>query len=82
MTVTSLLAVALKLLPLFLQLIRDFKASADAKVQRGLGRKEAENEAYAEMEGRVKLAREVEEEAAKEHAAKKDDSAFDQEFRR
>lgn len=82
MSTLSLLAAALKLLPLFLKLISQFKASADARVQRGLGRSEAEKEAYEEVSRRVQLAHEVEIEAEKEHAAKPGDDAFDQDFMR
>lgn len=82
MTPLEWIGAAIRLLPIILNLISQFKASADAKVQRGLGRAEAEKEAYAEMEQRVQTAREVEVQAEKDHANIKDDGAFDREFER
>lgn len=82
MSWTALLAAAIKSLPLILQLIQQFKSSADAKVQRGLGRDEAVAEALSEFARRVGIANEVEAEAAKDHASKPDDTAFDPEFQR
>jgi len=78
----SFLAAAIKSLPLILQLIQQFKSSADAKVQRGLGRDEAVAEAAAEFQRKISIASGVEAEAAKAHATKSDDTAFDNEFRR
>lgn len=82
MSWAALLAAAIKSLPLILQLIQQFKSSADAKVQRGLGRDEAVAEALTEFARKVGVAQEVETEAAKDHARKPDDTAFDPEFQR
>lgn len=82
MTILGWIGVAAKLLPLILSLIQQFKSSADAKEQRGLGRAEAEKEALEELTSMMKVAKEVEEAAAKDHATIKDDNAFDREFER
>lgn len=78
----AFLAAAIKSLPLVLQLIQQFKSSADAKVQRGLGHDEAVAEAATEFQRKVTIGADVDAEAAKDHAAKSDDSAFDPEFMR
>lgn len=82
MTWTALLAAAIKSLPLILQIIQQFKSSADAKVQRGLGRDEAVAESLTEVARKVGVAHQVEDEADKDHASKPDDTAFDPEFQR
>lgn len=82
MTWLGLLAAAIKSLPLILQLIQQFKSSADAKVQRGLGREEAVAESLAEISRKVGVAHQVEAEADMDHASKPDDTAFDSEFQR
>lgn len=82
MTWTALLAAAIKSLPLILQIIQQFKSSADAKVQRGLGRDEAVAESLAEIARKVGVAHQVEDQADKDHAANPDDTAFDPEFQR
>lgn len=80
MTTWAFIAAALKSLPLILQLIQQFKSAADAKEQRGLGREEAVAASLREGSEMISIARQVEEEAASDHATKKDDTAFDPEF--
>lgn len=82
MTIWAFISAALKALPIVLDLIRMFKASADAKVQQGIGYDQAVKEALQEGQRRMALADEAERQARKDHAEKKDDSAFDPEFMR
>lgn len=82
MTWTAFLAAAIKSLPLILQIIQQFKSSADARVQRGLGHDAAVADTLTEISRKVGIAEAVEAEATKDHASKPDDSAFDQDFRR
>lgn len=78
----TFVAAALKSLPLVLQLIGQFKSAADAKTNRGIGYDQAVKESLEEGSAMIATARQVEAEAAKDHASKADDTAFDQEFRR
>ena len=78
----TFIAAALKSLPLVLQLIQTFKSSSDAKVARGIGHDQAVKESLQEAAAMIATARQVEAEAAKDHAAIKDDTAFDPEFMR
>lgn len=78
----TFVAAALKSLPLVLQLIGQFKSAADAKVNRGIGYDQAVKESLEEGSAMIATARQVETEAAKEHATKADDTAFDSEFKR
>ena len=82
MTTWAFIAAALKALPLVLQLIQAFKSSADGKVQRGIGHDQAVKESLQEASAMIAAARQVEADAAKDHAAIKDDTAFDPEFQR
>lgn len=82
MSWTALLAAAIKSLPLILEIIQQFKSSAEAKVQRGLGRDQAVADALTEIARKVAAAQEVDAEAARDHANKPDDTAFDPEFQR
>ncbi len=78
---TFLLA-ALKALPAVISLITAIKGDADAAHNQGIGYDKAVKDALEIKAARIAEARQIEEEAEKEHAAKADDSAFDQEFRR
>lgn len=79
----AFLLAALKVLPLLLRLISQFKQAADEKVQRGLGFDQAVKEALEEGSRRLAIAKEAAEIAAKEHAAHpNDDSGFLTEFQR
>lgn len=78
----TFVAAALKSLPLILQLIGQFKSSADAKANRGIGYDQAVKESLEEGAASIATARQVEAEAEKDHATIKDDTAFDPEFHR
>lgn len=82
MTIWAFITAALKVLPIVLDLIRMFKASADAKVQQGIGRDQAVREALQEGARRIALADAAEQQARKDHAEKAGDDAFDPEFMR
>lgn len=73
---------ALRALPALISLLAGVKISADAKANQGIGYDKAVKDSLETAAARVKQAREIEVEAEKEHAAKSDDSAFDQEFKR
>jgi hypothetical protein len=81
-TTWAFISAALKALPLVLQLIQQFKSAADAKIQRGIGHDQAVKESLEEGAAMIATARQVEAEAAKDHATIKDDTAFDNEFQR
>ena len=72
---------ALKALPALIGLIQSIKGDADAAKNQGTGYDKAVKDSLETAASRVKLAREIEIEAEKDHAAKSDDSAFDPEFR-
>ena len=78
----SFITAALKVLPLVLQIISQFKQAADEKTQRGLGYDEAVKQALQEASDKLKIANDVEAAARKEHATKTGDDAFDTEFMR
>jgi hypothetical protein len=73
---------ALKALPALISLIQSIKGSAEAAKNQGIGYDKAVKDSLETAAARVKIARDVEIEAEKDHAAKADDSAFDQDFRR
>lgn len=73
---------ALRALPALISLISSIKGSADAAKNQGIGYDKAVKESLETAAARVAQSREIEVEVEKEHAAKSDDSAFDQEFRR
>jgi hypothetical protein len=73
---------ALKALPALISLISAIKGSAEAAKNQGIGYDKAVKASLETAAARVRMAREVESEAEREHAAKSDDSAFDPEFRR
>lgn len=73
---------ALKSLPALISLISAIKGSAEAAKNQGIGYDKAVKDSLQTAADRVRQAREIENEAAKDHAAKPDDSAFDQEFKR
>lgn len=78
----AFLLAALKALPALISLISAIKQSADAAANRGIGYDQAVGDSLKRGAEMVATAREVENEAAKDHATKADDSAFDPEFRR
>lgn len=82
MTWAAFLLAALKALPALIQLIASIKVSADAATNRGVGYDQAVADVLKATTDRLAIAQEVEAEAAKDHAAKQDDSAFDQDFKR
>lgn len=73
---------ALKALPALISLFAGIKISADAKANQGIGYDKAVKDSLETASARIATAREVEREAEKEHEAKADDSAFDQDFKR
>lgn len=73
---------ALRVLPALISLISAIKNSADAAANRGIGYDRAVAESLKVSTERIAAARAVEHEAAKDHATRTDDSAFDQEFKR
>lgn len=73
---------ALKALPALISLASAIKGSADAAANRGIGYDKAVADSLAKATERIAAAREVEQEAEKEHASNADDTAFDPDFRR
>lgn len=73
---------ALKALPALISLISAIKGDADAAHNQGIGYDKAVKDSLEAGAARVTQARQIEQEAEKEHATKADDSAFDQEFKR
>ena len=82
MTWGAFLLAALKALPALIQLIASIKVSADAATNRGAGYDQAVAGILKSTAARLALAQQVEDEADKDHAAKANDSAFDQDFKR
>ena len=83
MTWLAFVAAALKALPLLLNLISQFKASAEAKVQRGLGYDEAVADGLKLMTKQLaEIDESVEEARAKQAAHPGSDDGRDTEFRR
>ena len=78
----AFLLAALKALPALIQLIASIKVSADAATNRGVGYDQAVADVLKSTTDRLAIAQQVEGDAAKDHAAVQDDSAFDQDFRR
>ena len=79
---TAFILAALKSLPALISLFAGIKGSADAKANQGIGYDKAVKDSLETEGARIATAREVEREAEKEHEAKADDSAFDQDFKR
>lgn len=79
---TAFLLAALKALPALISLVSAIKGSADAAANQGIGYEKAVKDSLETATSRITQAREIEQEAAKDHATKSDDTAFDQEFRR
>jgi hypothetical protein len=73
---------ALRALPSLISLMSAMKNSADAAANRGIGYDRAVAESLKVSTERIAAAHAVEQAAAKDHAARTDDSAFDQEFKR
>lgn len=73
---------ALRALPALISLISAIKGSADAAKNQGIGYDKAVKDSLETAAARVTTAREVEQEAEKDHVAKADDTAFDPDFRR
>ena len=79
---TAFLLAALKALPALISLFSAIKGSAEAAKNQGIGYDKAVKDSLETAAARAQIAREVEQEAEKDHAAKADDSAFDQDFKR
>lgn len=82
MTWSAFILAVLKALPALISLAASIKNSADAAANRSIGYDKAVADSLKLASDRIALAHEVEQEAAKEHATKADDSAFDQDFKR
>lgn len=78
----AFLLAALKALPALIQLISALKVSADATTNQGIGYDQAVADTLQATTDRLTIAQQVEAEAAKDHASKSDDTAFDPEFKR
>lgn len=76
----AFLLAALKALPAIISLISAVKRDAEAKRNQGIGFDLAVKAALEQTAERVGMAREIENEAERDHLSKSDDSAFDQDF--
>jgi hypothetical protein len=82
MTWSAFVLAALKALPALISLFAALKNDADAKANQGLGYDHAVAHTLKKGADMIAAARQVEAEAERDHAAKSDDSAFDQQFQR
>ena len=82
MTWSAFLLAALKALPALAQLAASLKAEAEARANQGIGHDLAVSQTLRIAAARLAIAREVEAEADRDHAAKAGDAAFDPDFRR
>lgn len=78
----AFLLAALKALPAVISFFAALKGSAEAAKNQGIGYDKAVKDGFEIATARITQAREIEREAARDHATKSDDTAFDQEFRR
>jgi hypothetical protein len=79
---TTFVLAALQALPALIQLLTKLKEHADLQAARGQGYQEAVAATLQKGADMLAEARAAEQQAAREHAAKSDDSAFDREFER
>jgi hypothetical protein len=82
MTWSAFLLAALKALPALISLVAALKNAAEARTNQGLGYDQAVAATLKKGADMLKVARQVEDQAAKDHATKADDSAFDRDFER
>lgn len=73
---------ALKALPAFVQLVASIKTAADARTNQGIGHDRAVSETLQAAADHLAIARQVEADAGRTHAANSGDTAFDADFRR
>jgi hypothetical protein len=78
----AFLLAALKALPALISLVSALKNSADARVNQGLGYDQAVADTLKRGADMIAATHQAEAEAARDHATKSDDSAFDRDLER